>query len=269
LNGIELSSKTYSGKSFNSISVLNDGYILAGDVPGTTHGQALLVRTDLDGNVVWEKQFGDDSTHEVAYSVKQTLDNGFIFVGKLVAAASESIYIVKTDDQGNLVWEKRGSSFPASYQAVDLTQDGGFIIAGRIADPSMGMLTKIDAAGNEIWIKYYGIYGTNRLDSVQSTADGGYIAAGMYNKQIGGIFSDHAWLIKTDADGNTAWDSKYKLWNTTAAYSVRQTTDGGYIMAGSSTGYTDGWLIKVGTDSLPTWRLPRPIVRIQSLLAIP
>ena len=136
--------------------------------------------------------------------------------------------------------------------SVRQTFDGGYIIAGSTNNIGYGgdvWLIKTDKDGNMLWDKIFGGNDGDKAYSVQQTSDNGYIIAGMTLSFGAGIM--YAWLVKTDADGNKIWDRTFGRKFGNFAYSVQQTSDNGYIIAGSTGGYGDVWgdvwLIK--TDS--------------------
>jgi hypothetical protein len=99
-------------------------------------------------------------------------------------------------------------------------------------------LIKTDTNGNVIWAKTYGEISNEKAFSVQQTSDGGYIVAGVtdyFSAVIGDIF-----LIKTDANGNIQWAKTYGGTYGEWASSVQQTSDGGYIVAGSTYSFGAG-----------------------------
>ena len=94
-------------------------------------------------------------------------------------------------------------------------------------------LIKTDADGNEEWNRTFGGGAWDQAEAVVLTADGGYALAGMSRSYGPG---NQAWLVKTDADGNLEWDKHFGGSDDEWAYGLMQTTDGGYILAGTTSG---------------------------------
>jgi len=246
--------KTYGGSGeewANSVQQTKDGgYILAGwtDSYGAGSYDAWLIKTNANGNKVWEKTFGG-SSEDRAYDVQQTSDGGYILAGWTFSfgVVGDDAWLIKTNANGNKVWEK---TFAGDYNewalAVQQTSDGGYILAGSTSDYGFDWehiwLIKTDANGNKIWDKTYALYRYNRAYAVQQTSDGGYILAG-YACSYDDCTS---WLIKTDANGNKVWDKTFGG----SSSDVQQTTDGGYILAASN---GDVWLIKTDADGNKVW----------------
>jgi hypothetical protein len=258
--------KTYGGTSYDgahSVQQTSDGgYIVAGLTYSFGAGgyDIFLIKTDANGNISWAKTYGGTS-YDGAHSVQQTSDGGYIVAGgtRSFGAGSEDIFLIKTDANGNRIWAKTYGGTNDDYaSSVQQTSDGGYIVAGITWSFGAGwrdiFLIKTDANGNRIWAKTYG--GTNQdfAHSVQQTSDGGYIVAGLtYSFGAGGdIF-----LIKTDASGNVQWAKTYGGTNDDYAYSVQQTSDGGYIVAGGTrsfgAGAVDIFLIKTDANGNISW----------------
>jgi hypothetical protein len=258
--------KTYRGTDLEGASSVQQtsdgGYIVAGwtwslDVVG----DIFLIKTDANGDVIWAKTYGG-TNDEKAYSIQQTSDGGYIVAGYTYSfgAGGRDIFLIKTDASGNLQWAKTfGGAGWDEARSVRQTSDGGYIVAGLTDSFGVGswdiFLIKTDANGNVQWAKTYGGTSWDWAYSVQQTSDGGYIVAGG-TSSFGAGFSD-VFLIKTDASGNISWAKTYGGTNYDNASSVRQTSDGGYIVAGWTdsfgAGYTDIFLIKTDANGNVQW----------------
>ncbi len=206
------------------------GYILAGFtvINGTNNWDVYLVKADASGNMEWEKTFGGDG-YDIARAVQQANDGGY-----LIAGATESdvpglrkVYLIKTDASGNLEWENTFDGMEAF--SLQLTTDNGYIITG--SGSGRVYLLKTDALGNMLWQKFIGGEGSSHGRSVYQTADSGYVVAGLAIN-LDGI--QDSYLVKTDASGNVEWEQRYNTDSKDNLFSVQQTTDGGYIMAGTT-----------------------------------
>ncbi|MCA6066050.1 T9SS type A sorting domain-containing protein [Chryseobacterium sp. RG1] len=154
------------------------------------------------------------------------------------------------------------------YPDIQQTSDGGYILAGdgngtaTVSTTSNFSVIKLNALGNIQWQKEFGGSDTDKAHSVRQTVDGGYIVAGETQSTNGDVTGNHGssdyWIIKLNSSGNLQWQKTYGGSANDIARSIRQTTDGGYIVAGetSSTngdvtgnhGSSDYWIIKI--DSL-------------------
>jgi hypothetical protein len=111
------------------------------------------------------------------------------------------------------------------------------------------LLIKTDSAGNKQWDQTFSCGYIDRGYSVQQTYSGGYIIAG----ETGSLGTGHSevWVIKTDSAGNKQWDQTFGGDYDDRGRSVRQTSDGGYVITGFTesfgSGFDDVWLIRMGT----------------------
>jgi hypothetical protein len=257
--------KTYGGtywdvaRSFQQTS--DGGYILAGETWsfGAGSSDIFLIKTDANGNVQWAKTYGGID-RDWAESVQQTSDGGYIVAGYTGSFGGSDIFLIKTDANGNIIWAKTygGTNRDDAY-SVRQTSDGGYILAGETWSLGAGkwdvFLIKTDANGNVQWAKTYGRTSDDVARFVQQTSDGGYIVAG-YTESFGAGSYD-IFLIKTDVSGNVQWAKTYGGINWDMAYSVQQTSDSGYIVAGRTlsfgAGYDDIFLIKTDANGNIIW----------------
>jgi len=195
-------------------------------------------------------------------SVLQTSDGGYIVEGytNSFGAGGGDYFLIKTDANGNVQWAKTygGTNYDDSYLVLK-TSDGGYMVTGWTHSFGAGsadiFLIKTDANGNVQWAKTYGGGNEEGTLSVQQTSDGGYIVAG-YTYSFGAGLSDIL-LIKTDANGNVQWAKTYGGTNYDDGWSVLQTSDGGYIVAGRTfsfgAGGGDAFLIKTDANGNVQW----------------
>ena len=165
-----------------------------------------------------------------------------------------SCFLYLTPASAQITFQKTyGGTLADQGASVQQTTDGGYIIAGNTKSSGAGnqdvYLIKTDAIGDTLWSKTYGGALNDLGRSVQQTVGGGYIIAGTTSSF--GAGNQDVYLIKTDANGDTLWSKTYGGTAGDEGNSVKQTTDGGYIIAGYTgsfgAGALDVYLIK--TDS--------------------
>ncbi len=287
------------GEEAFSIQHTDDGgFIIAGysfsnngNVTGN-HGTLdyWIVKLDELGNFAWQKSLGG-SAEDWAYSIQQTNDNGYILAGTSYSNDDDvsrnhgnfDYWIVKLDSIGNLIWQKSyGGYYPDEAQSVHQLADGGYVVGGwtesndgdvigdhlRIdGNPSVDYwILRLDATGNILWQKTLGGSLEDYGRCIQQTQDGGFIVTGIANSSDGDVVGSHGggdyWIVKLDASGNLLWQKTLGGSQFETAYSIQQTSDGGFIVAGGATStdgdvtglhggdhYEDYWIVKLGSDS--------------------
>jgi len=134
-----------------------------------------------------------------------------------------------------------GVNADAGYSIIQ-TSDGGYIAAGRTASYTYGSddfaIYRLDSSGNKVWFRHYGGTNSDIACSIQQTSDGGYVVAG---QTLSYTFGQNDFAIyKLDSGGNKVWFKHYGGINDDSAYSIQQTSDGDYIVAGYTGSYTYG-----------------------------
>ncbi len=255
-DGDTLWTKTYGWTNANntgySVQQTTDGgYIIA----GSTVNHMLLIKTDGNGDAQWIREYGT-TTISGGFSVQQTSDSGYI-VGGFYSFGSYDFYIVKTDSIGDTLWTRLcGEPEYDRCYSVQETADGGYIVAGGInmlyrrygADV---WLIKMDADGNVVWLHELGGSNDDVGYSVQQTSDGGYIITGRTYSFGAGDWD--VYFIKTDEQGDALWTNTCGGVGAEWGHSVKETSDGGYVIAGWTNSFglgdCDVYLIKTAPDT--------------------
>lgn len=259
-NGNKQWDYTYgSGAGFCVQQTADNGFIITGDTGMV--GDVKLIKTDSNGVEQWNTTFGG-SKSDVGYSVQQTSDLGYVIAGASVYVGPPGTWdawLIKTDSGGVKQWDSKfGTNFEDYAYSVQQTTDLGYIITGATNPTNTNLdvyLIKTDSGGNMVWSTSFGGANDDYGQSVRQTTGGGYIVSG-WTESYGAGGSD-VYLIKTDASGNPVWTKTYGGVNSDYSRRVRQTSDGGFLVAGSTdsmgAGQSDIYLIKTDASGTKTW----------------
>jgi len=205
---------------------IEGGYIVAGysdsnsgDVSGHHNSENnfenydyWIVKLDDQGILQWQKSLGG-TNEDVAYSIRQTVDNGYIIAGSSNSNDgdvtgnhgdfSNDFWIVKLDNIGKLMWERSlGGSGKEEATSIQQTTDKGYIVSG-FSNSNDGDVTnihshlydywvvKLDSTGILQWQKALGGYNDDRANYIEQTEDGGYIVAGYSSSNDGDVTTNH------------------------------------------------------------------------------
>lgn len=261
--------KTYGGGNYDGgksvIETSDGGYVVTGRREKVQVYMSLM-KFNKSGNLIWEKTFGK-SVFSEGLSVCETIDGGFIITGNTCTTwegsrdnyrvdwNKQDIYLVRTDKNGILIWEKTfGGEFKDNGNSVREISDGSYIIAGSTTNTKNGTydvyVFKTNFQGELIWEKTFGRGKGDGGNSVCITSDNYYLITGSTYSNDTDNFD--VYLIKTDTSGNLVWEKTYGGSSNDYGHSVCETTDGGYIITGSTYSYGaikgDVYLCK--TDSM-------------------
>jgi len=264
--GQVLFQKTYGGVSADYGSCVRQttdgGYIVAGTTTSFGAGNIdyYLLKTDSAGDTLWTKTYGGADV-DYCNSVRQTSDGGYILIGytSSFGLGNIDLFLVKTNATGDTLWTKTycGINEDAGY-SVEQTFDGGYIVSGYTTSFGSGVydfyLLKTDGAGNIAWTKTYGGINNDQAYSVIQTSDSGYVMAG-YTYSFGvGV---NIYVVRTNSIGDTLWSRTFGGTGISIAYSVQQTNDHGFIVAGitnvSGAGNYDSYLIRTDANGDTLW----------------
>lgn len=242
-----------------------------------------VVKLNTTGQITWQKSLGG-SRNEEAQCIKQTADGGYVVAGYSASDDGDvssnqgtlDFWIVKLTASGSITWENSfGGSLSDRAYSIEQTTDGGYIVVG-FTESIDGDVTsahgakdywviKLTDLGALDWEKTYGGSGDDWPLEIHQTLDGGFIVAGGARSSDGDVTGNHGgmdfWLLKLTGTGNIQWEKSLGGSDDDAAYSIQQTPDGGYIVAGISSssdgdlttnlGFSDYWMVKMdGTGNI-------------------
>ncbi|MHA2252645.1 MAG: hypothetical protein ACXAD7_19940 [Candidatus Kariarchaeaceae archaeon] len=252
VNGSMQWNKTYGSNGFEMANALiqasDGGFILAGytDSFGAGNYDVWLVKTDVNGNMQWNKTYGGER-NERANALIQASDGGFIFAGYTdsFGAGNDDVWLVKTDVNGNMQWNKTygGNENDRVYDLV-MTSDGGYALVGY-TNPLNAInediyLVKTDDNGSMQWDTNYGGDGSERASTLVQTIDGGYIIVG--HTDSFNVSNDEAYAVKTDVNGSMQWNKTYGGEGDDRMSQIIQSPVGGIIISGFTRSFGAGQL---------------------------
>ncbi|MBZ0205997.1 MAG: T9SS type A sorting domain-containing protein [Flavobacteriales bacterium] len=281
-------------RGYSVQQVSDGGFILAGqtasndgDVNGS-HGppDAWVVKLNEIGAILWQRAYGG-SIAESAQAVRETFEGGFIVAGVAKShdgdvighhageepVGAEDMWVLKLSNVGEIEWQRAlgGSSSDNAY-AVELTGDGGYILAGYTNSHDGDVsgdhgswdvwVVKLDGAGSIEWQKALGGYGPEIAKSVKTTSDGGYIVAGYSNSNSGDVTGLHGgddlWVLKLDSVGALIWQKALGGTSEDRANALWAGADGTTLLAGytrslngdvtGNHGSSDAWVVRLDAD---------------------
>lgn len=246
---------------FDSEQTTDGGYIMTGftslipsSLPFGGGSTAYLSKTDVNGNVLWQRNY----PFAQGRFVKPTFDGGYILGGLWGSFNTLDIFLVKTDANGDTLWTRRYGNFLSDVaNDIHQTPDSGYIVISHSGSPSAGTndiyIRKIDSNGHLIWTKIFGNNNSNKVESISPTNDGAYIIAGHTFLGGPGPTAQQSNFIKIDDNGNQIWSKNYIGSN---AYAAIPTRDSGYITYChyyDSTGNTFTQLMKLDINGDSLW----------------
>jgi hypothetical protein len=227
-----------------------------------------VVKLGSGGAVQWQEVFPGAGS-AAASQVEQTSDGGYIVAGNTTdGSGTQFAWIAKLSSAGALQWQQQSGSAPfAAAFGVRQTTDGGSVIGGTtgVISSSSVLVAKFSSAGAVQWQRTYGTGNEDNGNSVQQTADGGYVVGGeVVTANPDASRPGQALLLKLTATGAIQFQDVFNagigLDQSSDATSVRQTPDGGYILAGTdgfaqnSGPTTASWLAETTATGVMSWQ---------------
>jgi hypothetical protein len=244
-----------------------------------------VIKISPEGDLQWEKSYGG-TQYDVAYSVKQTVDGGYIVAGTSLSNnihvsgnhGAKDFWVIKLSATGEIEWQQNygGPGDDIPYE-IECTSDGGYIIAGLAyavgGDVTEhfglydGWIVKISSTGELQWQKSFGGSQHDLFKGIKRTYDGGYIVSGQSRSSDGHLSTNYGesdlWVLKLDQNGTMEWQRVLGGSGSELGSKVLITNTNQYIIAGytdSSDGHVsnyygmgDFWVVKLDADGTIIW----------------
>lgn len=266
------------------IQTTDGGYAVTGYTFSTNY-DVLVVKLSAAGDLQWQATLGGTGS-EQARSIVQTTDGGYVLAGQtqsnngnVSGNGSSNMLVVKLSSEGFIEWQKMlgGTDYDEAW-AIVRTTDGGYVVAGTTLSNDGNVsgnhgnydmwVVKLSSAGSIQWQKTLGGTNIDSANSIIQTTDGGYVVAGETQSNDGDVSGNHGsgdmWVVKLNATGTIQWQKTLGGASTDLAYSIIQTTDGGYVLAGQTQsnngdvsgnhGNNDMWVVKLNPVGTIQWQ---------------
>jgi uncharacterized delta-60 repeat protein/uncharacterized repeat protein (TIGR02543 family) len=243
------------------------GYILAGYTNSSGAGgyDFWIIKITSDFQLEWARTYGGVSD-DLARSIQQTSDGGYLVAGHAgpgsFGAGNDDAWLVKLDSTGNSVWQRSfgGTSYDYVYSAQEAS-DGSFFVAGHSSSFNVGVdydiwVMKLNSDRSVNWQHTSGGTNDESIRAMALTSDGGCIVAGDTASFGAGGFD--LWVLKISSTGTVDWEFTYGGSGNEQGWSVQETSDGGYIVAGDTDSFGAGgfdvWILKLDGGGTPLWQ---------------
>jgi len=230
------------------------GCVVAGSLgkpPDFEKYMGWVFKVDSLGTMQWQKQFDYGTLTAITYpeqtATGQFLCSGTSFYSRTPKYIDTDALIVLLDTDGRLVWQKRIGTEHAMDVFVSSRPlaDGGFLSCG-IYGLGGKWVARFNASGNLLWQKAIG--GKTKAGMAifsAQTRDGGFVVAGTYGddeeEQDGS-------LTRLNSSGKLLWSRTVKAPVNTIAWTVWETTDGGFVspllVTEMGEGFDDGFVLR-------------------------
>ncbi|MBL7922692.1 MAG: right-handed parallel beta-helix repeat-containing protein, partial [Bacteroidia bacterium] len=293
-----LRKKCYGGSGFENLhSILataDGGHLLTGESFSNDHdisdnigsSDVWIVKTNSSGAIEWKKNYGGTDA-EWGYDAVTSADGGYVVAATTLSNngdvsgnhGSHDSWIFKISSTGTLLWQLCvGGNSSDRLTTVERTADGGFLLAGKTSSNNGDVsgnhgledawLVKISSTGALQWQKCLGGTAGESFRDILLLPDGNYLFCGETTSNDGDVSGNHgnkdAWLVKTDAAGNSIWQRTLGGTASEEAAAIKACSPGGFIFTGQSNSNTgdvsghhgglDVWTVKLDHNGFIQWQ---------------
>jgi hypothetical protein len=238
---------TIRGLGRPDVAVSVDGSVYVTGVTADNGNDAVLLKFDASGTLLWERTWGGTASDE-SLAVATASDGSAYIAGTATSfgPSSAGLFVVKFDSAGNLVWQVMSDG--AAGNAVAVGPDGSVYAAGTTprADQIGNfdiLVLKITSGGSLVWQRTYTAGEVVDPRGRMTTApDGSIVLAGAIQAAKAGFVDIAALIVKLSPDGGLLFDKQFAGRNGETAEGVAVARDDGAIfVAGTTTSFGAGF----------------------------
>ncbi|WP_210466820.1 Ig-like domain-containing protein [Rufibacter roseolus] len=288
---------------YSIVQTSDGGYLLGGQSRSGIGGDRTqgsqggydywIVKVSSTGVKQWDRRFGG-SADDYLNTVLLTSDGAYLLAGTSSSGISgdrtqasqggQDFWVVKVSGTGTKLWDKRFGGSASDYlEKAVTTSDGGFLLGGRSSSGISGDRTqasqgltdywvvKIGGTGTKLWDKRFGGSADDNLFGLARASDGSFLLAGNSKSGAGGDKTEAGrglndlWVVKVSSTGTKLWDRRFGGTAEEFLNDVVATSDGGYLLAGTSSsgisgdktqasqGGYDYWAVKLSSTGAKQW----------------
>ncbi|MEO0249650.1 MAG: hypothetical protein ABIN58_08980 [candidate division WOR-3 bacterium] len=255
---------TGSDQGYSITRTADGGFAITGSTYSAGAGGAdlLVIKLDSVGNPKWAKAYGG-TAKDFGYCILETANRDLVIAGetKSFGSGGSDILLIRTDSMGTLLWATTfGGPLDDYAQSVIQTSDTGFAVVGISNSYGSGngdcILLKLSSTGNLSWARTYGGARLDLASDLIETSDGGLLIAG-YSFSFSNPENSDLALIRTNSSGWPSWTRLFGGVNSDYAKSIAGTTDGNYVVVGSTysfgSGQYDFLVLKIDPSGTLIW----------------
>jgi uncharacterized delta-60 repeat protein len=238
---------TIRGLGRPDVAVSTDGSVYVTGVTADNQNDAVLLKFDASGTLLWERAWGGAASDE-SLAVATASDGSAYIAGTATSfgPSSAGLFVVKFDSAGNLVWQRISDG--AAGNAVAVAPDGSVYAAGttpradQIGNFDIVVL-KITAAGSLLWQRTYSAGEVvDPRGRMAAGPDGSILIAGAIQAAKAGLVDLAALIVKLTSDGALVFDKQFAGKATETGDGVAVAPDDGTIyVAGTTTTFGAGF----------------------------
>ncbi|MGM9486748.1 hypothetical protein [Ideonella sp. YS5] len=247
---------TIVGVTDPSATVAADGSVYVAGVTADGGGDAVLLKFDPDGNLLWTRAWGG-AEFDSAGAVAAHSDGSVYIAGRATSfgPSSAGVFVVKFDSLGNLVWQRLWDD-AAGFEALAVSPDGSVYAASSKLRPDSDfsqfdvMVLKLTPAGDLAWARTYGAGEVvDARGGMVAAADGSIYTAGAIQVAKGGSVGISALVLKIAADGSLLFGKRCCTRGNDTGEGIAMAPDGSVLLAGTTTslgaGFQDAFVARL------------------------